>query len=434
MKKLVFGIVLFSLFSISCKKKDLNQEKSSTVATYKFIRNFLDRNSIRIYNSEIQRTRVNFFPKTNTLIYHFWKKEKLENNGSFFLHLFPSDKTDLPEKRIKTGFINLPLKKNELINSESRNFIIIKPLQLPYNIDAIVTGQYKGKRKSWTSVFKEKAYLTRAFLSDSSFYLDEKNIFNFLFSENIKEYKRTLPNIGFKIYEDNKKKMFSIYFNSNFNRLLYIFQDIKKSGLDKGNFYLEIQKKHEKKREYKRIDSKEVFIKDNKGVFVQNLNIKEVYKELIIGQKIDSVKKILKKVYIPESIYKSSRQFTWIKNIKTEEDRNIALLENLIFNNIPLVYYNQERDLSLFFNNRTGYLVTHNLDKLDSYNLKLRFFSSIKENSVLKEIKLKNTFSIKTRENQLAIFEIDLPEKIDKIKLYTVKNEESKFVFERSFK
>lgn len=114
-----------------------------------FISDFLKERSIQVYKSEIQRTRVNFFPNSKTLIYSFWKKEVFNENGDLFLHLYLKDSTLLPTSRKKHGFINLSIKNEEIIAMDSLHFYIDKDISSYGDLNSFVTGQYIGTKRTW---------------------------------------------------------------------------------------------------------------------------------------------------------------------------------------------------------------------------------------------------------------------------------------------
>ncbi|WP_350286766.1 hypothetical protein [uncultured Croceitalea sp.] len=108
-------------------------------------------NSILVFKSEIQRTRVNYFPDKRVLLYHFWKKEKLDENGDLFLHIYPKEKESLPVNRRNHGFDNLIVEKNNIKTKDSLNFFLAK--QLPIDVERIVTGQYLRTKRTWVADF-----------------------------------------------------------------------------------------------------------------------------------------------------------------------------------------------------------------------------------------------------------------------------------------
>jgi hypothetical protein len=117
--------------------------------TNQFITDFLNQKSVQVYKSEIQRTRVNFFPKSKTLVYSFWKKEIFNKNGDLFLHLYLKDSALLPESRKEHGFINLSIKNEDILVMDSLNFYMLKDLSSYGELDSFSTGQYIGTKRTW---------------------------------------------------------------------------------------------------------------------------------------------------------------------------------------------------------------------------------------------------------------------------------------------
>lgn len=134
---------IISILLIGCDEYDGQEEEFQEI---------VENNAILIFKSEIQRTRVSYFPDKNVLLYHFWKKEKFEKNGDLFLHIYPNDKDKLKSNRKKHGFNNISIQKHELITNDSINFYLTKPL--PNGIAKIVTGQYIETKRKWSVNYK----------------------------------------------------------------------------------------------------------------------------------------------------------------------------------------------------------------------------------------------------------------------------------------
>ncbi len=117
----------------------------------------MDENGTRVFNSEINRTRVHFFPETTSLVYSFWKYEKVAQNGRLFLHVYPRNISELRPERRNFGFENLSIKVGDLRTADSTNFYMIKKLELHFSIKTIVTGQYTEKGKVWKAQFDPDA-------------------------------------------------------------------------------------------------------------------------------------------------------------------------------------------------------------------------------------------------------------------------------------
>ncbi|MFD0795857.1 hypothetical protein ACFQZJ_00170 [Maribacter chungangensis] len=136
-----FVLLISALTIVGCKR--------TQDTTNQFITDFLSEHSVQVYKSEMQRTRVNYIPRTKLLVYSFWKKEMFDKNGDLFLHIYAKDTALLPEARKKHGFINLSIKKEDIMVMDSLNFYITKDLSSFGELDSFVTGQYIGSKRTW---------------------------------------------------------------------------------------------------------------------------------------------------------------------------------------------------------------------------------------------------------------------------------------------
>lgn len=137
-----FYILFFVLLAIACKGE--NDQFTESIEKVLFL------NTETIYKSEINRVKVNYQAHDGTLIYHFWKMEKFDENGTLFLHLYPKDSSLLPVSRVAHGFINRNISKKQLATYDSINFYLA--VKLPKNkLARIVTGQHKKGRRNWSA-------------------------------------------------------------------------------------------------------------------------------------------------------------------------------------------------------------------------------------------------------------------------------------------
>lgn len=118
-------------------------------STNKFVANFLEENGIQLYKSEIERTKVDFIPSKQNLVYTFWKNSRFISNGNLFLHIFLKDSSELPNHRKQFGFLNVPIGKEDIQQLDSVNFYIIKDLSSHIGIKKLVTGQYVNHKRTW---------------------------------------------------------------------------------------------------------------------------------------------------------------------------------------------------------------------------------------------------------------------------------------------
>lgn len=118
-------------------------------AKNRFIYDFLSENGRQLYKSEMKRTKLDYLPASQKLVYSFWNKKVFENNGTLFIHLYPKDSLSLPENRKKYGFLNIGIGEEDIQNLDSTHFYIVKDLSVYGNINRVVTGQYIGNKRSW---------------------------------------------------------------------------------------------------------------------------------------------------------------------------------------------------------------------------------------------------------------------------------------------
>lgn len=144
MKTKLLRLVLLltsTAFSTGCERK-MNSEN-------KFVYDFLAENGRQLYKSEMKRTKLDYLPLSQKLVYSFWKQSIFEENGKLFLHLYPKDFHTLPENRREYGFLNIGLGKKDIQKVDSVHFYIIKDISKYANINRIVTGQYVNNKRTW---------------------------------------------------------------------------------------------------------------------------------------------------------------------------------------------------------------------------------------------------------------------------------------------
>lgn len=138
--QIVFLVMVFGFF-IGCERRMDSKNK--------FINDFLIENGKQLYKSEMKRTKLDYLPSSQQLVYSFWKKEVFEDNGELFLHLYPEDSLALPESRYKYGFLNIGIGEEDIQNIDSVYFYIVKDLSVYGKITRMVTGQYIGNKRTW---------------------------------------------------------------------------------------------------------------------------------------------------------------------------------------------------------------------------------------------------------------------------------------------
>lgn len=179
-----------------------------------------------LYKSEINRMRVAFNHDKRILIYHFWKTERFEENGTLFFHLYPEDKSNLPENRKKYGFVNFNLPKDLFVTHDTVNYYLL--LKMPeYAVSEITTGQFKSGKRNWftNETFSEQIELKTnitakdfKLINQASDYIvpklgdtsDSNGMEKFTSLLELTYFKESSENSESKIYSNRPKNIFSI--------------------------------------------------------------------------------------------------------------------------------------------------------------------------------------------------------------------------------
>ncbi|WP_123803517.1 hypothetical protein [Maribacter sp. 4G9] len=115
----------------------------------RFVYDFLAHNGKQLYKSEMKRTKLDYLPSTQKLVYSFWKQSVFDNNGKLFLHVYPKDLQTLPDNRKKYGFLNIGIGKKDIQKVDSTHFYIVKDLSRYGIVERLVTGQYIDNKRTW---------------------------------------------------------------------------------------------------------------------------------------------------------------------------------------------------------------------------------------------------------------------------------------------
>lgn len=159
----LIGAAIGILINLGCSEP--NREEKTTLA----ISRILFDNADVLYKSEINRMRVAFNHDRRSMIYHYWKEEQFEENGTLFFHLYPYNKSVLPRNREDFGFLNKNLNKDLFVTHDSINYFLV--LKMPdYPISKITTGQFKGGKRSWfiNEILDEKTEFSSRLQNDDN--------------------------------------------------------------------------------------------------------------------------------------------------------------------------------------------------------------------------------------------------------------------------
>ena len=397
---LVVGLLMLDCSHKSPAIRDSNE----------FIQNFLDKNSIRIYKSEIQRVKVNFFPISNALVYSFWKREKFDANGELFLHLYPKDNDDLLENRKAHGFVNLPIDKKKIVQTAHPYFYAFQNLQLPYDIFSIKTGQYNDSVKTWKSSFDDHKVLEKRSLKKKEM-LSAKNYTHLI--TDIDGSVSFLQHFRFGpiVYESQDSGL-TIFFDANLNRFVYLFRDYKEKVFHGTKLYVDIfsGEAQRTKRMVISWDQLEIYGRD--AVLPYDLGIDEYFDTLKLGEIENGKEKTWKVLDKKELIYTT---FPFIPNpndgLPSMDDATIALIHNLISKNLPLIFYSATEGIELYLNKfaKKAYLVSFNADDFDG--LKLECTVEGGRHLITQAMNLQNSSFIKGKKGiHIVVCEIDLSE------------------------
>jgi hypothetical protein len=110
--------------------------------------------SEQLYKSEINRARVNYFPKSRLILTSFWKKHKFDENGEFFFHVYPKQINNLPLNRRQHKFFNKPKISQGFIKSEEPYFYSWQRIYPQIPIKRIELGQFINGKKTWKVVYE----------------------------------------------------------------------------------------------------------------------------------------------------------------------------------------------------------------------------------------------------------------------------------------
>ena len=387
------------LLLFSCAKKT-----DTPTQTNEFIQYFLDHNSVTLYKSEIQRVKVNIFPATNMLVYSFWKKERFNINGDLYLHLYPSDSNDLIEPRRKYNFVNLPISNNGFFRGSPPYFYKFENLQLPYGLTSIQTGQYNKSGKTWKSDFKNHNSLNDEYQAKQAL-LSGKNS---LYGSFVLKNESIIPFLGPKIYQSLEDGIKAVYYNVNLNRFTFLFAGNKMDKWENRTLFVNI---HYVDQEVRRrvVSIDEIIRIDDLGMIHCDIPLNENFERLEFGKEEKGIETIWKSLEKKKLIYtsfplKSSENAGKLKT----KDNEIVILNNLIMNNIPLVYFNFDMELALYLNDKKNraYIMSNNVDGFDS--LKLESIIEIENTTLREEIRLHNSFFIKGESKQIVVHELKL--------------------------
>ena len=392
--------VLSVLFSCS-KKVDSPQR------TNEFIQRFLDGNSIRLYKSEIQRAKVNFFPASGMVVYSFWKQEKFRSNGDLYLHLYPADSNNLTEDRREHRFVNLPINNGGFKHGRPPYFYKIQNLQLPYDLSSIKTGQYNEFRKTWKSDYKWQDVLNKTSL-DKKTLLSGMNgnyaarIFDFDTKEN------GHPFFGTKLYQTHEESETAIFYNTNLNRFTFIINGYQEENWTKRTLYVDVYPPG-KKGVRKLISFDGISMHNGLGLLHYNIPLNGSLERVELIQKEDGIEEVLKafdkkRIIYTSFPYKDPGQNSSEPKLK---DNEIDIVNYLIANNLPLIYFNFTNDIALYLNEfqNRAYIVSANADRFD--NMRLQGIIA-KDGKMLltKAMDLQNSFTIKGVNRQIVVHEL----------------------------
>lgn len=397
------SFIIFCLISFACSKNETSE-------TNEFIQDFLDTNSIRLYKSEINRVKVNYFPSSSLLVYSFWKREKFDENGSLFLHLYPENKNDLEEHRKTHGFINLPIGDADLFYHDKPYFYYFESLQLPFGLSSIRTGQYSDIGKTWKSDFDERNVLSKEYLANS-FLLKNRNDKE-VASQMDKGFEVMNPIYGPVVFQKNGKNKISVHFNASLNRFTYLIKASVKQ--DKVLFINLFNKGVLVKREV--LSFNEPSKLQEFKIINYDLPFTVTYDKIEIGEEVNGVKSVWKAIEKNKLIYNSFTFNGKSNNGTNVKDSEIEIVYNLISSNVPLIYSNEKNNIGLYLNehNSVAYLVGFKMKNFNELGLKINLESS---DQLSYEVNIENSFSLKGETKQIVVHKLELPNGISKIDL-----------------
>lgn len=403
---LVVIIFVTSLFSCSKNSNTLRE-------TNEFIQNFLDKNSITVYKSEIQRVKVNIFPASNMLVYSFWKEERFYQNGDLYLHLYPIDSNNLIEPRKKHKFVNLSISKNAFLRGKPPYLYKFENLQLPYKLASIQTGQFNKSGKTWKSDFRGNNSLNDEFHAKQALLAGKNSFYALNLLKGLGKVEIS-PILGAKISQSPKDGIKAVYYNVNLNRFTYLFDEHKIDKWKNSVLFVDMHYPGQKVKRRTVSFDKILGIEDLK-IILCDLPLNQKFEKFEIGQEVDGIESIWKSFDTKKLVYTS---FPLISNeakngSSITKDNEIEIINYLMLNNIPMVYYNFEKKLCLFFNKnrRTAYIVSNNADDFDS--LELKSIIGTTNETTTKDIRLKNSFFIKGENKQIVVHELKLEKGIE---------------------
>ncbi len=428
-RKSIVGYTIIAITVVillfSCSKKT-----DKPTQTSEFIQHFLDQNSVRLYKSEIQRVKVNIFPASNMLVYSFWKQERFNMNGDLYLHLYPTDSSDLIEPRREHKFVNLPISKNGFFRGRPPYFYQFENLQLPYDLSSIQTGQYNESGKTWKSDFKDYDLVnngsqTKQALLRGKNSLYASNIFKNESNESLSSF------LGPKIYQSQEDGEVTVFFNANLNRFTYLFNGPKQDKWENKRLFIDGYKLGQKANRGV-VSFDEILRFDDLGMIIYDLPLNEDFDTLEVGHEENGIETIWKSLDNRNLIYTSFP--LKLKAVNTEVsyliDNEIDVVNSLIANNLPLIYYNYENKLRLYLNENenSAYIVSDSLEGFES--LKLEWVIIKDDETEIKEISLQNSFFIVGEHKQIVVVELKWSEdkKITELQI----NSGKKNIFMRS--
>ena len=404
---MTFVILLFSC----------SREIDSSIETNDFIQRFLDINSVRLYKSEIKRVKVNYFPASTMIVYSFWKQERFNTNGNLFLHLYPADSNNLQEHRKINKFVNLPIGKDSFFRGRPPYFYYFENLQLPYSLSLIRSGQYNETGKTWSADFDDKVFLSKELLSKKAL-LKGKNSLYSINILNDKTGENLNSILGTKIYQSKKHNKPIVYYNASLNRITYLF-DIHKIIDQKLFVDIYTNGQFVKRNEVSFIETVQL---GEWGLINYDIPLKTDFNRIEIIQIINGVETVLKSLDKKTLIHNSFplKQQIINNNLK---DKEIEIVNNLIFNNLPLMYFNLETKFKVFLNEKMNraYIVSGDMNCFDSMNLESIVLKDEKE--ISNKIRLKNSFFIDGESKQIVVHELKLSNGEERIELIINSNE-----------
>jgi hypothetical protein len=426
--KWIFSVTIFAMTFVvllfSCSK-----ETDSSIETNEFIQRFLGINSVRLYKSEIKRVKVNYFPASTMMVYSFWKQERFNANGNLFLHLYPEDSNDLEEHRKINKFVNLPIDKDEFFRGRPPYFYYFENLQLPYNLSSIKTGQYNESGKTWKLNFNDSTFLSKQILSKQDLLNGKNNLYSISILKGEDKNTRN-PILGSWIYQSQEDDKTTIFYNASLNRITYLFKEYKK--IDR-TLFIDV---HSDGQEVKRrnISFDKIILMDGLGMVNYDLPLNDYFEKIEIGQIANGIETVWKSLDRKKLIHtsfplKSNNVAAEAINIK---DNEIEIVNNLISNNLPLLYFDFENELGLYVNDNRNraYIVSYNMSGFD--NLKLESVIIEEDETMLEDIRLQNSFFIKGGSKEIVVHELKLPKGVKRkeLRLNTGKKELYKQIIE----